>query len=73
MLCTEAQLCPVTDVGVVVVIFHEVDNAITHLCNVVSWIEVYVLLLDCSPEPLYPYIVFTASSTIHTDSYTVTF
>lgn len=57
----------------VVVIFHEVANTITHLCNVVSWIEVYVLLLDCSPEPLYPYVVFTASSTIHADSYTVTF
>jgi len=51
----------------VVVIFHELANAFTKFGSVISRIQVDILLLNGTPEALYPYIVLASVSAIHTD------
>ena len=40
-----------------VVVFNVVLDAITQFLDIIRGIDIYILALDCSPEPFYPNVI----------------
>lgn len=53
--------------SLVVIVVHEVIDALTQFVHSFRKIQVDVLLFDCAPESFYPYIVPAASASVHAD------
>ena len=57
----------------IVIIINEIVNSISEFITIIGWIQIYEFLFDRSPETLYPYIVLTSASAVHTNADTMAF